>query len=182
MDCLMATSTTETPAAADAGMIFRKVLGHLPTGVVVIASDGPSGRTGIAVNSFTAVSLDPALVSICVARTSTTWPAIRAAGRFCISILADHHEQASRQFSARNTDRFAGTSWHDQSAGPALDDAVAWLNCEMYAEYAAGDHTIVVARVHSLSAAEDGSALVFFRGRYGRFVPNPQPPTKGATP
>lgn len=180
----MATTTAprEAATAAEAGKIFRNVLGHLPTGVVVIAANGPAerpeeglGRAGIAVNSFTAVSLDPALVSVCVARTSSTWPRIRAAGRFCISILADHHEQTSRQFAAPNEDRFAGTSWHEQSAGPALDDAVAWLNCEMYAEYAAGDHTIVVARVESLSAAENGNALVFFRGKYGRFIPNTQP-------
>jgi flavin reductase (DIM6/NTAB) family NADH-FMN oxidoreductase RutF len=62
--------------------------------------------------------------------------------------------------------------WHDRVSGPALDDAVAWLDCEMYAEYAAGDHTIAVARVLDLGAADDGRALVFFRGRYGRFTPN----------
>ncbi|MCD9199073.1 flavin reductase family protein [Aeromicrobium wangtongii] len=161
--------------AAETGREFRKVLGHLPTGVVLVAAHTASGPVGMAVNSITSVSLDPPLVSICVARTSTSWPRIRSAGRFCISVLADHHEQTSRRFSAPGEDRFAGETWHDEPAGPALDGAVARLDCEMYAEYGAGDHTIVVARVAALDAVEDGHALVFFRGQYGRFVPHQQP-------
>jgi len=160
------------PARSDAGRNFRTVLGHLPTGVVVVAARSRDGIVGMAVNSITSVSLEPQLVSICPARSSSTWRQIRAAGLFCISILADHHEQTSRQFAASRTDRFEGVPWHDRVSGPALDDAVAWLDCEMYAEYAAGDHTIAVARVLDLGAADDGRALVFFRGRYGRFTPN----------
>lgn len=152
---------------------FRRVLGHLPTGVVVVASRGADQAVGMAVNSITSVSLQPRLVSICAAKSSSTWPLIRRAGRYCISILAEHHEDASRQFSGSG-DRFAGLGWHDRPGGPALDDAVAWLDCELYAEYAAGDHTIAVGSVVSLDAADDRRALVFFRGQYGQFVPNGQ--------
>ena len=95
-------------------------------------------------------------------------------GRFCISILADHHEHTSRRFAGSDADRFAGASWREQSGGPALDDAVAWLDCDVYAEYAAGDHTIVVAQVRDLGSVDDGRALVFFRGSYGTFSPHEQ--------
>lgn len=171
-----AISSGENPGstAAEVGSEFRKVMGYLPTGVALVAAHTPAGRVGMAVNSITSVSLDPPLVSICFARTSTTWPRIRAAGRFCINILADHDEQTSRRFSAAVGDRFDGRVWRDQPAGPALDGAVARLDCEMYAEYAAGDHTIVVARVADLDAVEGGNALVFFRGCYGRFIPHDQ--------
>jgi 3-hydroxy-9,10-secoandrosta-1,3,5(10)-triene-9,17-dione monooxygenase reductase component len=153
---------------------FRRVLGHLPTGVVVVSARTADGPIGMAVNSITSVSLEPRLVSICAARSSSTWPQLRRAGRFCISILADHHESASRQFATPGVDRFAGLTWHDRPGGPALDDAVAWLDCELYAEYAAGDHTIAVVSVTDLDAVDDRRALVFFRGRYGQFVPNNQ--------
>ncbi|MRK00473.1 flavin reductase [Aeromicrobium sp. S22] len=172
---MAAPSPWSSPDGTDPAREFRKVLGHLPTGVVLVAAHTATGRVGMAVNSITSVSLDPPLVSICVARTSTSWPRIRSAGRFCISVLADHHEQTSRRFSAPGEDRFAGETWHDEPAGPALDGAVARLDCETYAEYGAGDHTIVVARVAELNAVEDGHALVFFRGEYGRFVPHEQP-------
>ena len=173
------TVTADRPAVAAADHAratkdFRRVLGHLPTGVVVVSARTPAGPIGMAVNSITSVSLEPRLVSICAARTSSTWPQLRRAGRFCISILADHHEGASRQFAAPGVDRFAGLTWHDRPGGPALDDAVAWLDCEPYAEYAAGDHTIAVVSVVDLAAVDDRRALVFFRGQYGHFVPNNQ--------
>ncbi|MGW3106247.1 flavin reductase family protein [Streptomyces sp. NPDC001100] len=150
---------------------FRTVLGHLPTGVVVLAADTPGQPVGMAANSITSVSLDPPLIAVCAARTSSTWPQIRREQRFCVSVLASHHEQISRQFSRAGTDRFAGISWHHRDTGPALDDAIAWLDCELVTEHDAGDHTIAVARVLDLASARDGRALVFFRGQYGRFVP-----------
>ncbi|WP_189149249.1 flavin reductase family protein [Streptomyces lacrimifluminis] len=150
---------------------FRNVLGHLPTGVVVLAGTTTRGPVGMAANSITSVSLDPPLIAVCAARTSSTWPLIQREQRFCVSVLASHHEQVSRKFARSGTDRFAGVRWHHRATGPALDDAIAWLDCELVAEHDAGDHTIAVARVVDLASAQDGRALVFFRGQYGRFVP-----------
>jgi 3-hydroxy-9,10-secoandrosta-1,3,5(10)-triene-9,17-dione monooxygenase reductase component len=147
---------------------FRQVLGHLPTGVTVITAMAGGEPTGLAANSVTSVSLDPPMILVCPAKSSTTWPRIRAARRFCVNIMAGHHEALSRQFSRTDVDRFAGVPWHPRSSGPALDEAVAWLDCEISAEHDAGDHTIVVAAVDALDA-QDREALIFYRGRYGRF-------------
>jgi 3-hydroxy-9,10-secoandrosta-1,3,5(10)-triene-9,17-dione monooxygenase reductase component len=154
------------PIASDQ---FRHVLSHLPTGVTVITAHGAGGPTGMAANSVTSVSLDPPLILLCPARSSTTWPGIKATGRFCVNIMANHHEEATRQFARKNAERFIGIAYHDRPAGPALDDAVGWLECEIREEHAAGDHTIVVANVLTIEAAEVGSPLVFFRGQYGSF-------------
>lgn len=150
---------------------FRRVLGHFPTGVCVVAAFDGRTPVGMAVNSMTSVSLDPPLVLVCPARASTTWPAIRAAGAFCISVMAGHHERICRAFSARGTDRFSSVAWRPRLAGPGLDDAVAWLDCRLREEHPAGDHTIVVCEVTAAESAESGSKpLVFFRGRYGSFA------------
>jgi 3-hydroxy-9,10-secoandrosta-1,3,5(10)-triene-9,17-dione monooxygenase reductase component len=152
------------------GERFRNVLGHLPTGVTVVTAHGADGPVGMSSNSVTSVSLDPPLILFCPAKTSTTWPRIHAAGSFCVNIFAAHHEEASRQFSRVGVDRFAGVSWHDRPAGPALNDAVAWIDCTIDAEYPGGDHLIVVGAVQQLEV-RDGEVepLVFFRGRYGSF-------------
>ncbi|MFJ4206722.1 flavin reductase family protein [Streptomyces sviceus] len=163
--------TPQSPRPIDPGE-FRNVLGHLPTGVVVLATHTPGQPVGMAANSITSVSLDPPLIAVCAAHTSSTWPLIRSERRFCVSVLASHHEQISRQFSRSGADRFDGISWHHRDTGPALDDAIAWIDCELVAEHDAGDHTIAVARVRDLASAQDGRALVFFRGQYGRFVPS----------
>lgn len=149
---------------------FRRVLGHLPTGVAVVTAMTPDGPTGMTANSVTSVSLDPPLILLCPAHSSTTWPAIRRCGRFCVNVMAGHHEELTRRFALKGADRFVGVSWHERPHGPALDDAVAWIGCELTAEHEAGDHTIVVAAVKEMDAADGPAPLVFFRGRYGTFT------------
>lgn len=150
---------------------FRRVFGHLPTGVTVVTAFVGESPVGMAANSVTSVSLEPPLLLICPARTSTTWPALRDARRFCVNVLAHEHERVSRQFAATGVDRFEGVPWHRRQAGPALDEAVAWIDCELDAEHPAGDHTIAIAKVLDLDVSGAYRPLVFFGGRYGTFAP-----------
>jgi len=146
------------------------VLAHLPTGVTVITAYGADGEpTGMAANSVTSLSLDPPLILFCPARSSTTWPRIRAAGAFCVNVMAGHHEETTRRFALKDAERFAGVEYEERPTGPALTDAVAWIECRLEAEHEGGDHTIVVGRVVDLEGAPDAEPLVFFRGRYGGF-------------
>ncbi len=71
---------------------FRHMLGHFPTGVTVVTAMTSQGPTGFCCQSFSSLSLDPPMVLILPARTSTTWPRIEAAGRFCVNVLG--HDQA----------------------------------------------------------------------------------------
>jgi flavin reductase (DIM6/NTAB) family NADH-FMN oxidoreductase RutF len=148
---------------------FRQVLAHLPTGVTVITAHGPDEPIGMAANSVTSVSLDPPLILFCPAKSSSTWPKIRDAGAFCVNVMAGHHEETTRRFAARQPDRFSGVDITHRTTGPALCDAVAWIECTLEDEHEAGDHTIVVARVVAIEAAPDVEPLVFFRGSYGSF-------------
>lgn len=158
-----------SPRAEISGEQFRHVLGHLPTGVTIISAHGAEGPVGMAVNSFGSVSLDPPLVLVCPATSSTTWPTIRKAGAFCANVMAGHHEELCRQFARTDGDRFAGVAWSSLRTGPGLDEAVAWVECRIEAEHVAGDHEIVVAEVTATEARSEISPLVFFRGSYGTF-------------
>jgi flavin reductase (DIM6/NTAB) family NADH-FMN oxidoreductase RutF len=153
-------------------MRFRSVLGKFATGVVAVTAIDPStGQpTGLAANSFTSVSLSPPLVAFCVAHTSTTWPKVRAADRHCINILAEHQREICLQLATKGGDKFGGLTWTKSPGGhPVLDGAVAWLECSPEAEHEAGDHVIVVCRVHHLDKHHAGGPLLFYRGGYGRF-------------
>ncbi|MFF3569154.1 flavin reductase family protein [Nocardia jiangxiensis] len=167
------TIRTDTAVPIDAAR-YREVLGHFATGVVAItAVDPETGQpAGLAANSFTSVSIDPPLVAFCVAHTSSSWPKVKSAGRYCINVLAEHQEGVSRQFAVSGADKFAGLSWSPSGHGsPILDDAVAWMDARPVDEHIAGDHIIVVSHIDHLElAAADGSPLLFYRGRYGRFT------------
>lgn len=148
---------------------FRNVLGHLPTGVVVITGNSGGTPVGMSCNSFTSVSMAPPLVGFFPGMSSSTWPSIRDTGKFCVNILASHHDEVSKIFSRRGIDRFNEVEWSWRQSGPALADAVAWIDCELYSETQAGDHTLALGRVIGIEAQDDVDPLVFHKGKYGMF-------------
>ena len=161
------------PAAFDKAR-FRQVLGHFCTGVTVLAAADARGPVGFTAQSFTSVSLEPPLVSVCPARRSGSWPRMAATGAFCASVLAEDQEAVGRAFASPGQDRFAGLGWHPSAVtgSPVLDGALAWIDCRLHAQHDGGDHLIAVGRVVDLGVGATGAApLLFYRGGYGRFCP-----------
>ena len=148
---------------------LRRVFGAFPTGVTAIAALVDGRPVGIAASSFTSVSLDPPLVSVCVAHTSSTWPALRGSARLGVSVLGAHQEQACRQLAGRGGDRFASLDWHSTPDGAVLvEDASAWLDCSVEQLIRAGDHDIVLLRVHESDADPAVPPLVFHASGFRR--------------
>ena len=141
--------------------------------MVVITGLHDGGPVGFTVQSFTSVSLDPPLVTICPARSSATWPRLRSSGTFCANVLTDDQEAVGRVFAAPGGDRFRGVGWRPSPAtgSPLLDGVLAWVDCRIEAEHDGGDHLIAVGRVLDLGVADGGRPLLFYRGGYGRFEP-----------
>jgi 3-hydroxy-9,10-secoandrosta-1,3,5(10)-triene-9,17-dione monooxygenase reductase component len=152
--------------------LFRQVLGHFPTGVTVITATGSEGRpAGFAVGSFFSVSLDPPLVGFCAGKSSSSWPGIRAAGAFCVNVLAEDQEAVCRAFSSKAEDKFTGLGWSPAASGsPRLHDVLAWIDCDIEVVHDAGDHEICLGRVRELAVERETGPLLFYRGGYGRFA------------
>lgn len=158
---------TPTPSPVDPTSM-RDVLGHFCSGVTVITAIGPQGPVGFTCQSFASLSLEPPLVSFAPARTSSSWPVVRAARTFCVNVLADDQEGVSNAFARSGADKFAGIDWRPSRQGaPVLSGAVAWVDCELWAEHDAGDHTLVAASVLGLGSDTDRAPLLFHRGAYG---------------
>ena len=149
------------------------MLGQFPTGVAVVTAVGQDGQpVGMAVGSFTSVSLEPPLVGFLPAVTSKTWPEIEKAGRFCVNILSAEQESLCRGFSRSGGDKFADVSWFPSPEGaPILNDALAWIHCDIARVDPAGDHVIVLGAVTGMQVQSESAPLVFFRGGYGGFRP-----------
>jgi flavin reductase (DIM6/NTAB) family NADH-FMN oxidoreductase RutF len=161
---------TDTEILTPDGASFRAVLGHFATGITVITAMDGDEPVGLAANSFTSVSLDPPLVLFCAAKSSTTWPRIQRAGHFTVNVLDEHQEHICQLFATRGADRFGQIGWQVAAHGPILDDVHAYLDCTIEAEHEAGDHVIVVGRVHALGLTADAGPLLFYQGRYGRLL------------
>ena len=106
---------------------------------------GPAGMTA---SSLASVSLQPPLVSVCVDHTAELHDLIVAAPEFVVNILASGQEELARRFADKHDDRFDGVGYHVGPEGQVLlDGALAHIECERFAVYPGGDHTIIVGKV-----------------------------------
>ena len=143
-------------------------MGRFATGVTVLTVNGPDDRPlGMTASSLASVSLVPPLVSVCVDHEAELHDAILAAQVFVVNILESGQEVLSRRFADRHENRFDGVGYHRSPAGEVLlDGALAHLECDRFASYPAGDHTIIIGRVIGGSTGE-GRPLLYYRGGYG---------------
>jgi flavin reductase (DIM6/NTAB) family NADH-FMN oxidoreductase RutF len=152
--------------------VLRHAYGMFPSGVTAVCALIDAAPVGFAASSFTSVSLEPPLVSVCVAHTSTTWPILRRAPRLGISVLAGEHDTIVRQLSSKAGDRFADVRWE---AAPS--DAVfvhgssLWLDCHVENLITAGDHDIVVLKVDALQPYPDAIPMIFHASQFRQLGP-----------
>jgi flavin reductase (DIM6/NTAB) family NADH-FMN oxidoreductase RutF len=146
---------------------LRRSFGAFPTGVVAVCAMVDGQPVGMSMNSFTSISLDPALVAVSVARTSTTWPRLRTAGRIGLSVLGAGQGALCRALSSRSEDRLASAGWRaDAGGGILIDGAALWLSCAIRDVFEGGDHEIVLLEVVGLRLHDGVEPLVFHGSRF----------------
>jgi flavin reductase (DIM6/NTAB) family NADH-FMN oxidoreductase RutF len=146
---------------------FREAMSALPTGVTVVAASGADGPAGATANAVCSLSIEPMLMLACLDRGSRTLLAVQAADRFGISLLHAGQEEIARAFATKAPvpEKWSGVAWSERAGVPAIDDALAWLACDLRDVIAAGDHVIVTGEVREMETSE-GDPLVFYGGEY----------------
>lgn len=152
---------------------YREVIGSFATGVAIVTADSAEGPAGLTTNAVTSLSLEPLQLLVCFDNASRTLPVVAAAGRFAVNILRQGQQDLARIFASKRVGRekFESVTHTVAHGVPVLDDALAWLACDLEALHEAGDHTVGIGRVTHLHADPDGEPLLFFRGGYGRLLP-----------
>ena len=135
--------------------------------MAIVTCQGADGPAGLTTNAITSLSLDPLLLLVCFDNSSRTLPVVREARRFAVNVLHAGQEELAAAFASK---RLAGQKFkavtHTVAHGvPVLDDALAWVACDLVELVGAGDHTIGIGAVID-GEASDGEPLVFFRGGY----------------
>ena len=164
---------------------FRQVIGHFPTGVTVVTCRGPGGPVGLTTNAVASLSLDPVLLLVCFDRASRTLPAVRAARRFAVNILAAGQEDLARAFASKRTpaEKFEAATHRVAHGVPVLDGAVGWLACDLRDLHDGGDHVIGVGAVTACDDDPSREPLVFHDGAYRTLDPGgPRPSRQPAAP
>lgn len=152
--------------------VFREVMGHYPTGVVVVTGrDSEGDILAMVVGTFNSVSLDPPLVSFMPMMTSRTFAKMRECSSLCINILGGAQEDIVLTIAQRWENKLDGIEWFPSPSGdPVLSESIAWIDTTIWNTVEAGDHWIVLCRVNDMAVANPVSPLIFFQGGYGSFV------------
>lgn len=159
-----------TGAATFSEARFKEALGHFATGVTVVTALEEGDPVGFTCQAFTSLSLEPPMVALAPAKSSTSWPRIARAGAFCVNILSEHQEALSRVFAVSGSDKFKGVEWRQAVRGsPVLEGSLAWVECRLESIHDAGDHELVIGNVIELGVTE-GRPLLFYRGGFGTFA------------
>lgn len=154
---------------------FRAALGRFPTGVAIITTLMPDGeRTGLTVNSFSSVSLDPPLVLWSLVQTARCRDWFTAAGGFAVNVLSAGQMNLSQRFAGSWDGRFDGLQTVEAAVtkSPLLSGASAWFDCTIEREIEAGDHLIYIGRVRWFDMREH-APLLYDRGRYAISADHP---------
>lgn len=146
---------------------LRDALGHFATGVTVVTTRpaGGTGLVGLTVNSFSAVSLEPALVLWSLSNNSPNLAAFKPGAQHVIHILAQDQKDLAYRFAKPAQDKFAEVdfAWADDFQAPVIDGCVARFFCETDRVLQGGDHSIILARVVRFDTAAH-VPLLFVKG------------------
>jgi flavin reductase (DIM6/NTAB) family NADH-FMN oxidoreductase RutF len=156
----MTTAHTEIRSIDQA--VFRQVVSHFTSGVVVVtAVDG--ARYGVTASAVSSLSMDPPMLLVCLNNKLATTEVIVRTRRFAINILGADHADVAMQFAKPHADKFRGVDTVEGLHGlPLLTDALAQIECETEAT----THTIFIGRVLG-ARARSGNPLAYFRGKFG---------------
>lgn len=144
------------------------MVGRFPTGVAVVTAAGPDGPAGLTTNAFSSLSLHPPLVIVCFDHGSRTLAVVRETRRFAVNVLRTGQEELARLFAGKapHPEKFADVTHTADHGVPILDDALAWMVCDLEALHPGGDHDIGVGAVTALGHDPTGEPLVFYGGTF----------------
>lgn len=149
---------------------LRNVFGQFATGVTVITTIGDNNApVGLAANSFSSVSLDPALVSWSLSLNAPSLGAFRNHGHFAINILCEDSIDLANTFARPSDNKFQNVDWSAGVAGvPVLERATAVFECKTASQIPGGDHEVFLGEVVNFHSAPEKAPLLFYKGKFAR--------------
>jgi flavin reductase (DIM6/NTAB) family NADH-FMN oxidoreductase RutF len=143
----------------------RRVLWTFPSGLYVVGSRAGDRRNGMTANWITQFSFDPKLVGVSVEKAAFTHELISVGGSFTINTIDREDRAIVRKFT-KPVEVTGSTMnefpFHDGpiTGAPVLDQAVAFVECEVRTPVDVGDHTLFIGEVVNAGFQKDEDTAV----------------------
>lgn len=136
------------------------------TGVSIVTTTHDNQPRGLALNAFTSVTVSPAMVLVCVAKSSSTHDALFAADHFAVNLLSRDQLPVAQKFATKATDKFSDIEWHTGEHGcPIIADSCAHLEAEITMRVRTSTHTVFFGKVLNANSS-DAAPLVYFGAEF----------------
>ena len=144
---------------------YRNALGQFPTGVAIVTALADNLQpVGVTINSFSSISMSPALVSWSIDHGAASYDSFTKANSYTVTVLAEYQADLAMRFATRGEDKFRNIDV-DGNEAPIIPGGCAWFKCDTYRRILLGDHTMLVGRVIEF-ATNSSSPLIFKGGQF----------------
>jgi flavin reductase (DIM6/NTAB) family NADH-FMN oxidoreductase RutF len=149
---------------------LRAAMRAWSAGVTVAATTYEGHKHGMTVNSFTSISLDPAMITISLQQATRTHEFVSKSNFFGLTILSAEQSRISDLFAGRFSDiqdRFAELQTETLVTGsPLIVGGLAWLDCHVIQTFDAGMNTLFIAEVVAARSFGEDRPLIYHSRRY----------------
>ena len=145
---------------------LARALGRMPCGLYIVSTSDGGAPVGFVGSFLIQVGIDPPTVCVAVGKARGPLEALRASGRFGVSILDKESTGLMGAFFKKYEEGGPFDALATSSApggSPVLDDALAWLECKVVGEHETGDHVVVFGEVEAGAQAREGEPAVHTR-------------------
>ena len=146
---------------------LAQALGRIPTGLYIVSTLEDGKPVGFVGSFLMQVGLEPPVVCVAVGKARGPLEALRATGRFGVSILDGESQGVMGRFFGKLEDGESPFDTLDVAQGrggsPVLSAALAWFECRVTGEHEVGDHVVLFGEVEDGSQARAGDPSVHLR-------------------
>lgn len=153
---------------------LRSFMRRWATGVSIVSAQHDSAVHGMTVNSFTSISLTPALILVSLEAATRTHALVTESGRFAVSILREQDQELADRFAGRMGSEESRETWlRDRTAPtgiPIPEYRLAAMECETRQAIRAGTHTIFIAESVWVDVDQADFPLLYYNQKYRRLI------------
>lgn len=149
---------------------LRQAFGGFATGVAIVTClDEQQQPVGLTINSFSSVSLAPALVLWSLVNHSPSRQVFESAEYFAINILGADQQEVGLNFAKPIADKFQYGMWNiEHSKAPVLEGCVVQFVCKNEKQIEAGDHQIFLGKIEQCRHSNQ-RPLLFCKGQFNEW-------------
>lgn len=152
---------------------LRRAFGCFPTGVMVALTCDAEVVSGITINSFSSVSLDPPIVSWAISKKSSKFDFFTSGDHHTLCVLSREQADLVDFFSSKeNTISDLGDNQIGihQSGMPGLEHVSATFYCKKHDYLDVGDHRVFFLKVIDFYCNQ-AESLLFYKGKINTKMP-----------